>query len=140
MTDSLRDKLYAAIRDIAEAGEAVSLTPGAVALLADMLRGPRGPLHDGHDLAAQILKIHGTDRYPHPNDNALKLGEEVGELMGAILKRAVAGNLDQVRKEYGDVGITLFELGNKLGIDLITCMRKVVENETRTFGLAVTRP
>lgn len=140
MTDSLRDKLYAAIRDSAEAGVGISLTEEAVALLADMLRGPRGPLHDGHDLAAQILKIHGTDRYPHPNDQALKLAEETGELAGAILKRAVAGNLDAVKKEYGDAGIALFELGNKLGIDLITCMRKVVENETRTFGLAVTRP
>jgi NTP pyrophosphatase (non-canonical NTP hydrolase) len=132
MTDSLRDRLYAAVRDQAAAGVGASFTPAAVALLADILRVPPT---DGHELANEIIRKHGIDRYPHPNDQALKLAAEVGELADEVLKRAAEGNLDKVRKEYGDAGLALYELGSKLGIDLLSCMQQVIADETRDFSI-----
>lgn len=100
----------------------------------------------GHDLATRLIARHGTDRYPQAVDQALKLAEETGELAGAILKHrsrhdgCPAGLLhgamrecDHIRKEYADAGLALYELGTKLGLDLMACMAEVVERETRTF-------
>lgn len=84
----------------------------------------------GHDLHRELLNIHGVDRYPSVNETILKTMEELGELIQAILK-----NKDQldVAKEYGDVGLCLFGLGNKLDLDLNECMTDVVAHETRKF-------
>ncbi len=102
---------------------------------------------NGHELARSIIAKHGTDRYPAPHLQALKVLEELGELTGEILK-AVDWNrtypdgsycvpteaLAKIRKEYGDVGLALYELGNKLGLSLNECMTSVVAGETRTFA------
>jgi NTP pyrophosphatase (non-canonical NTP hydrolase) len=86
---------------------------------------------NGHELARSIIAKHGTDRYPTVPLQALKALEELGELAEAILK---GHPVEKVAKEYGDVGLALFELGSKLGLDLGECMAAVVANETRTFA------
>lgn len=82
-------------------------------------------------LFEQLLDIHGTDRYPSVELRFMKVTEELGELSQAILKnkgeRAIA-------KEFGDVGIALQAVGSKFGLDLVTCMQSVVNNETRNFA------
>jgi len=84
----------------------------------------------GHDLAVAIIAKHGVDRYPTAELNALKVVGELGELVEAILK---GHPVTAVAKEYGDVGLALYALGDKLGLNLDECMRHVVATETRTF-------
>jgi NTP pyrophosphatase (non-canonical NTP hydrolase) len=84
----------------------------------------------GHDLAAEIISKHGTDRYQTLERQALKVAGELGELAEAILKGRSAA---EIAKEYGDVGLSLYALGTKLGLNLDVCMADVVINETRTF-------
>jgi NTP pyrophosphatase (non-canonical NTP hydrolase) len=85
---------------------------------------------DGHEPARDLISYHGTDRYPTVSSQAMKVTGEWGELNEAILKDH---DRENVAKEYGDVGLALHELGNKLGLDLGHCMRDVVDRETRTF-------
>ena len=85
----------------------------------------------GHDLARQLIVKHGVDRYPTTELNLGKVTEELGELWGAILK---GHDRDKVRKEYADVGLALYALGDKLGMSLDASMRAVVEGETRNFA------
>jgi hypothetical protein len=104
-----------------------------------------GPERYGHDLVREIIAKHGRDRFPSVSSNLLQLGSEVGELMGAYVKalndisvpvpkRWVAARGDlKVRKELADTGLSLYEVANKLGINLIEAMAEVVENETRRF-------
>jgi NTP pyrophosphatase (non-canonical NTP hydrolase) len=89
----------------------------------------------GHELARQLITKHGTDRYPDHVTQLLKVTEEVGELAGAILK---GHDLGEVAKEYADVGLALYALGDKLGLDLDEMMRLTMARETRTFA-GVTR-
>jgi NTP pyrophosphatase (non-canonical NTP hydrolase) len=91
---------------------------------------------NGHDLAAQLIEKHGVDRYPSVAENLLKLVEELGELVKEILATDDAGDYQRhaVAKEYADVGLTLHALGSKLGLDLMTEMKAVVEHETRVFA------
>jgi NTP pyrophosphatase (non-canonical NTP hydrolase) len=95
-------------------------------------------IYDGHDLAREIIRKHGVDRYPSHPSNYKKLLEEVGELgeaiMAALMSIQNPGRTDAVRKEYADVGISLYALGDKLGLNLIDEMRDVVKNETRSFA------
>lgn len=89
----------------------------------------------GHELIREIIAKHGRDRYPTAELILLKLTEELGELVQAHLRwHAVTGDLTRVRKEYADVGLVLYGLGNKLGLDLEEEMAKVVAGETRKFG------
>ena len=85
----------------------------------------------GHNLARQLIAKHGVDRYPTTELNLGKVTEELGELWGAILK---GHDLADVAKEYADVGLALYALGDKLGLDLDEMMRLVVEGETRNFA------
>jgi NTP pyrophosphatase (non-canonical NTP hydrolase) len=85
----------------------------------------------GHDLVRQIIVKHGRDRYPTVELAALKVMEELGELVQELLRASAVS--DPVRKEYGDVGLALYGLGNILGLDLEAEMRTVVEQETRRF-------
>lgn len=85
---------------------------------------------NGHELAREILVKHGIDRYTTVPASMLKVVEEVGELAAELLK---SSDSEQVRKEYGDAGISLYLLGDKLGLDLGECMRAVVAGETRRF-------
>jgi NTP pyrophosphatase (non-canonical NTP hydrolase) len=98
---------------------------------------------NGHELARQIIVRHGVDRYPEPHLQALKVLEELGELAGEILKATdwngpyrlpADAARAKIRKEYGDAGLALYALGNKLGLDLGECMTAVVDGETRTFA------
>lgn len=84
-----------------------------------------------HELARRLIKKHGIDRYPSVNRNLGKVSEELGELWGAVLKDE---SDDRIRKEYADVGLALYALGDKLGFDLGECMRQVVDGETRVFA------
>jgi NTP pyrophosphatase (non-canonical NTP hydrolase) len=103
----------------------------------------------GHDLARRLIAKHGVDRYPGITDQALAVAAELGELAGAILKHQTGHDgcprdlypgalrgCPHVRKEYADAGLTLFALGDKLGIDLDAAMSQVVAEETRTFAAA----
>lgn len=87
----------------------------------------------GHHLARELITKHGVDRYPTAQSQLGKVTEEVGELWGALLK---AKGDAAVRKEYGDVGLALYALGDKLGLDLDECMRQVYDGETRVFAEA----
>jgi NTP pyrophosphatase (non-canonical NTP hydrolase) len=93
----------------------------------------------GPDLAREIIAKHGVDRYPTARVALLKLVEEVGELAGAFIDdKAWEADGDawreHLRKEYADVGLTLYHLGNVLGLDLETEMQAVVDGETRRFA------
>jgi len=91
---------------------------------------------NGHELARQIIDKHGIDRYPDKYLQALKVMEEIGELTGELLKNPDGPG---VLKEYADVGLALYALGNKLGIDLDDAMRQVIGGETRTFAKVTVR-
>jgi NTP pyrophosphatase (non-canonical NTP hydrolase) len=84
----------------------------------------------GHELAREIIAKHGKDRYPDAGLALLKVMEELGELVQAYLR---GDNSEHVRKEYGDVGIALYALGDRLGLNLDDEMHLVVSNETRRF-------
>ena len=84
----------------------------------------------GHALAREIIAKYGVDRYPTTELSVIKLAEEFGELAGAIL----LGDDAAIRKEYGDVGISLHLLGDKLNLDLEAEMTAVVDSETRRFA------
>jgi NTP pyrophosphatase (non-canonical NTP hydrolase) len=87
---------------------------------------------DGHKLAAKILKIHGTDRYPTVETMFMKLVEELGEFAQAILKNK---SDEEIGREYADTGLCLYRLGTLLGMDLIEQMSAKVESETRKFSV-----
>lgn len=87
---------------------------------------------NGHDLAREIIAKHGVDRYPTAVLNMLKLVEELGELAGELLAGGGSSS-DAVRKEYADVGLSLYALGDKLGLNLEAEMTAVVDGETRRF-------
>lgn len=90
----------------------------------------------GHGLAQRQIAKHGLDRYPTPVLQFYKVMDELREL-GAELERSRASYMvsatPEVRREYADVGLALYELGNKLGIDLITEMRELVAADRRRF-------
>ncbi len=92
---------------------------------------PASKPESGHDLAREIIAKHGRDRYPTALLVVLKLVEELGELTAELLREPAVDS--KLRKEYGDVGLTLHALGNQLGLDLLAEMRAVVDGETRTF-------
>lgn len=83
----------------------------------------------GHDLVREIIAKHGVDRYPTVELIMMKLTEELGELARELLR----GDGEAARKEYGDVGLTLHALGNRLGYNLDAEMFAVVDGETRRF-------
>ena len=59
----------------------------------------------------------------------LKLCEEVGELVGAILKQRST----ETRLEFGDVLVTLTILADQLGLEFGDCLRRAVDKiESRT--------
>jgi NTP pyrophosphatase (non-canonical NTP hydrolase) len=84
----------------------------------------------GHQLARLIIQKHATDRYPTIEKQLIKVVEELGELARAILR----DDREAMGKEYADTGLALYELGNKLYLDLDDCMHEVVRNETRNFA------
>lgn len=93
-------------------------------------------LSDGHELAKRQITKHGKDRYPSPVLQFYKVLDELREL-GVALERSrcsyVVVATESVRGEYADVGLALYELGNKLGINLIDEMSRLVEADDRDF-------
>lgn len=87
---------------------------------------------DGHSLARKQIATHGRDRYPTVGAQYAKLLDELGELGEALIEKS-GGGPEEVEREYADAGLSLYALGNKLGLDLIECMRKLVSNDTRSF-------
>lgn len=85
----------------------------------------------GHELVREIIAKHGIDRYSSSTAAFIKFIEETGELAAELLR---SSNSPEVRKEYGDVGLALYGLGDKLGLDLEACMKAVVDGETRRFA------
>lgn len=110
---------------------------------AEPVRKPESlPQSEGHRLAREIIAKHGRDRYPDSHLNAMKAAAECGELLGAILREhdyppgsamPAVQLFDAIRKEYADAGLALYALGDKLGLDLITEMARVVNGESRKF-------
>lgn len=98
---------------------------------------PLRSLHsEGHELARQQIARHGKDRYPSPAAQYGKVLDEAGELGEALISWAgteAAEDLARVRSAYADVGLALFALGDKLGLDLTECMRELAGNDTRSF-------
>lgn len=102
-------------------------------------------LADGHQLAREQISGHGKDRYPAIQAQYAKVLDEAGELGEALMDRMIAiidgadgTALDKasarIRGEYADVGLALFELGNKLGLNLTECMAEVVRGDKRRFA------
>lgn len=87
---------------------------------------------NGHDLAKEIIRKHGVDRYPTLEGKLLKLATEVGELIDAYQKPDK--DVNDFAKEYGDVGLTLHEIGNAMYLNLYDEMLTVVNNDTRKFA------
>jgi NTP pyrophosphatase (non-canonical NTP hydrolase) len=102
---------------------AASAAPGGVPLAVLSL----------HELARRQIAKHGRDRYPSVTSQMLKFVAETGELASEIQKGGFAAPSPALRREYADVGLSLAELGNKLGLDLAGCMAVVVENDERDF-------
>ena len=102
-----------------------------------------GTRASGHELARELIAKHGRDRYPTTHLNAMKAANEMGELLGAILREhdfpeggcmPAVELFAKIRKEYADAGLALYALGDKLGLDLDEEMAAVVRGETRRFG------
>lgn len=112
-------------------------------------------MSEGHDLARRQIAKHGKDRYPTVAAQFSKVLDESGELAEALMDLAfkfpahihdddgtVEGcpgcfhdpDLTAVRQEFADVGLALHALGNKLGLDLIECMRELVDGDERVFA------
>jgi NTP pyrophosphatase (non-canonical NTP hydrolase) len=97
-------------------------------------------LTDGHELARFQITRHGRDRYPTAYLQYIKLASETGELGDALLKHDPGYDgmepevMAHIRDEYADAGLALFELGNKLGLDLPECMQALVARDTRDFS------
>jgi hypothetical protein len=92
----------------------------------------------GHEIARQQIAGHGKDRYPTGWRQVCKVRSELRELTDEMRKAGFGAKDGQVnsriKAEYADVGLSLYELGNKLGIDLIDCMRDLVAADTRSFS------
>jgi len=96
----------------------------------------------GGELARQQIAKHGKDRYPTIGAQYSKVLDEAGELAEALI--GYAGGALSVRqadelsaavaREYADVGLALYALGDKLGVDLIACMRELVAADERSFA------
>ena len=103
---------------------------------------------EGGALSALQIHNHGRDRYPTPKAQAEKAMIEAAELLGAIAQheqflceRGGTGAGDHpmaecplIRAEYADSGLALYALGPKLGLDLIECMRELVDRDQRRFA------
>lgn len=89
---------------------------------------------DGHHIAREQVMKHGRDRYPTIGAQYGKLLDEVGELGEALIEhQPISGNTQEIREELADVGISLYNLADKLGLNLIDEMQKLVEADTRIF-------
>ena len=93
----------------------------------------------GHALGREIVAKHGVDRWPTIGGTFRHLSDELGELAEALMLWFESHGQDEeaaarVRKEYGDVGLTLYLLGDKMLLDLDQCMTDVVAGETRRFA------
>ena len=96
----------------------------------------------GHELSRAQIAKHGKDRYPTAGAQYSKVLDEAGELGEALI--AFAGGAFSlteaedlslaVGKELADVGLALYALGDKLGLDLIDAMRDLVSQDSRTFA------
>jgi NTP pyrophosphatase (non-canonical NTP hydrolase) len=98
----------------------------------------------GHDLSRAQIERHGRDRYPTAMSNAIKIMSEAAELVDAIDQSGIGNGTPpdfdgmpmippEVRRELADVGLSLYALANKLGLDLVQEMRELVETDTRDF-------
>ena len=93
-------------------------------------------MSEGHDLARAQIAKHGKDRYPTVARQYAKVLDEAGELAEALIDLAdhrLPEFFEAAREEYADLGLAYYELGNKLGIDAIEAMRRLVERDKRTF-------
>lgn len=91
---------------------------------------------NGHDLAEEIIRKHGIDRYTTPEAKLLKLAEEVGELVREFNKGWGSHEFDihAFAKEYADVGLTLYQIGNHFNLNLEDEMLAVVNGDNRKFA------
>jgi hypothetical protein len=121
---------------------------------AELFRQELGPQHErldavaalppsaGHQLAREQIAGHGMDRYPDVPAQLLKLMAELGELAEELAgrHRPMEGLAERIRREYADVGLSYYELGNKLHLDAVECMTAVVSGDERHFSDDSERP
>jgi hypothetical protein len=95
-------------------------------------------MSDGHEIAREQIARHGRDRYPTGWQQVCKVRAELDELTVELAHAGFGtedGEVNEfIRSEYADVGLALFELGNKLGLDLIEVMRELVAGDKRSFA------
>jgi hypothetical protein len=91
---------------------------------------------EGHELSRKQIAGHGRDRYPTAAEQYAKVADELGELGAALIQHAENPDPDRaqaIREEYADTGLALYALGDKMGLDLIECMRELVSGDMRDF-------
>jgi hypothetical protein len=107
----------------------------------------------GSALSRMQVAGHGVDRYPTVAAQYAKVLDEAGELGEALMNRFMQHHVHDddgtvegcpgcfadvqeraVYSELADVGLALYALGNKLGIDPIAAMRELVSADERTFA------
>jgi NTP pyrophosphatase (non-canonical NTP hydrolase) len=104
--------------------------------LIDELSAVPALARSAHELARLQISRHGMDRYPDVPAQLLRLMAELGELAEEIANhhRPLEGVADRIRREYAGVGLSYYELGNKLHLDAIECMTEVVDGDGRRFS------
>lgn len=91
------------------------------------------PRSAGHELARQQMAKPGMARYRDAQSQVLNLMHELGALADEMSgeHRPMEGIAARLRREYAAVGLSLYELGNKMHLDLIECMAVAVSGDER---------
>lgn len=87
------------------------------------------------DWARRQIAKHGRDRYPTVNTQFRKLVEEIGELSKELNKEdeAPGARFSKLQAECADVALALYNLCDKLQIDLDAAIRTKVQKDDRKF-------
>lgn len=83
--------------------------------------------------ARKQIAMHGVDRYPTPLTQYSQLLSEIAELGKELLKNSMDWNGPKIMNEIADVALSLYNLADKLHIDLDNAIRNLVENDERKF-------
>lgn len=89
-------------------------------------------------LYRQLLAKHGVDRYPTLLLSAVKLAEEVNELIMALVRESAPYESPETwssdaYKEFGDVVLSFTGLVDKMNADSVSAAAyAAIRNETRT--------
>lgn len=81
--------------------------------------------------ARKQIAMHGVDRYPTIQMQFIKLTEEMGELAKELNKADLP--IEKIVGECADVALALYNLCDKLHVNLDQAIRYKVQGDTRKF-------